>query len=81
MFSEPDLQPQFAMLPLLLGTDMAAGVNNQRVRKVIAASAIASSNAALDFAAAVTVSREVMLQLLLILLHMLWWRWQQGLQL
>jgi hypothetical protein len=81
MFSEPDLQLKFAMLPLLLGTDMAAGVSNQRVRKVIAATAIAGSNAALDFAAAVTVSREVMLQLLLILLHMLWWRWQQGLQL
>jgi hypothetical protein len=81
MFSEPDLQPKFAMLPLLFGTDMAAGVSNQKVRNVIAATAIAGSNAALDFAAAVTVSRELRLQLLLILLHMLWWRWQQGLQL
>jgi hypothetical protein len=27
------------------------------------------------------VSREVILQLLLILPHMLWWRWQQWLQL
>jgi hypothetical protein len=67
MFSKPELQPKFEML---LGTDMAAGVSNQRVRKVIAATAIAGSNAALDFAAAVTVSREVMLQLLLILQHM-----------
>ncbi|CAK9275021.1 unnamed protein product [Sphagnum jensenii] len=37
---------------------MAEGVSNQRVRKVIAATAIAGSNAALDFSAAVTVSRE-----------------------
>jgi hypothetical protein len=81
MFSEPDRQPKFAILPLLLGTDMAEGVSNQRVRKVIAATAIAGSNAALDFSAAVTVSREVILQLLLILPHMLWWRWQQWLQL
>ncbi|CAM6047389.1 unnamed protein product [Sphagnum compactum] len=38
---------------------MAAGVTNQKVRKVIAATAIAGSNAALDFAAAVTVSRDL----------------------